>query len=223
LTELHRFTDPTEAAATLTLREGKPEALDFYLHRGRVHVGDIATTTHDAFAAWVSDRAAGLDTIMLAPTRKLVAELNRQARDHLLGGHPPAREVRLADGNQASVGDVIITRSNDRRLRLAPTDWVSRYGHRRAATRQPPVWRAANGVDPQDRRATGPDQLQISSAEWQRHLERRITHASDNPTNSDVRTQEVGFTFQVRRDKARQHWPGPSANNRRSGPPRLGR
>ena len=124
LTELHRFTDPAEAAASLALREGKPEALDFYLDHGRVHVGDLATTTHDAFAAWVSDRAAGLDAIMLAPTRKLVAELNRQARDHLLGSHPAGREVRLADGNQASVGDVIITRSNDRRLRLAATDWV---------------------------------------------------------------------------------------------------
>jgi AAA domain len=31
LTELHRFTDPDEAAASLALREGKLEALDFYL------------------------------------------------------------------------------------------------------------------------------------------------------------------------------------------------
>ncbi|HEY9470938.1 MAG TPA: AAA family ATPase, partial [Propionibacteriaceae bacterium] len=53
LTELHRFTDPDESAATLALREGKPEALDFYLDHGRVHVGDLATTTQDAFAAWV--------------------------------------------------------------------------------------------------------------------------------------------------------------------------
>ena len=61
---------------------------------------------------------------MLAPTRRLVAELNRQARDHLLRGQPAGREVRLADGNQASVGNVIITRTNDRRLRLAANDWV---------------------------------------------------------------------------------------------------
>ena len=76
LTELHRFTDPAEAAASLALREGDPEALDFYLDHGRIHVGDVATTTEDAFNAWVSDRASGLDAIMLAPTRDLVAELN---------------------------------------------------------------------------------------------------------------------------------------------------
>jgi hypothetical protein len=61
---------------------------------------------------------------MIAPTRELVAELNRRARDHRLNGNVPHAEVRLADGNQASVGDVIITRSNDRRLRLSATDWV---------------------------------------------------------------------------------------------------
>jgi ATP-dependent exoDNAse (exonuclease V) alpha subunit len=124
LTELHRFTNPAEAAATLALRESKPEALTFYLDHRHIHVGDIATTIEDAFSAWVSDRAEGLDAIMLAPTRKLVAELNRRARDHFLGSRPAGREVRLANGNQASVGDVIITRTNDRRLRLSLTDWV---------------------------------------------------------------------------------------------------
>jgi conjugative relaxase-like TrwC/TraI family protein len=124
LTELHRFTNPAEAAASLALRDGNPEALDFYLDHGRVHVGDVATTTEDAFSAWVSDRAAGLDAIMTAPTRNLVAELNARARDHRLDGAPASSEVRLADGNRASVGDVIITRRNDRRLRLTATDWV---------------------------------------------------------------------------------------------------
>jgi conjugative relaxase-like TrwC/TraI family protein len=124
LTELHRFTDAAEAAASLDLREGKPEALDFYLDHGRVHVGDIATTTQDAFNAWVFDRAEGLDAIMLAPTRDLVVQLNRRARKHRLDHCAATAEVLLADGNRASVGDVIITRSNDRRLRLTATDWV---------------------------------------------------------------------------------------------------
>src|SRR4029450_12140317 len=90
---------------------GKPEALDFYLDHGRVHVGDGATTTEDAFSAWVSDRAAGLDTIMIAPTRHLNAA-------------PASVYAALADGNRASAGDVIITRTNDRRLRLTATEWV---------------------------------------------------------------------------------------------------
>jgi hypothetical protein len=124
LTELHRFTDPAEATASLGLREGKPTALNFYLDHGRVHVGDIATTTEDAFNAWASDRATGLDAIMIAPTRELVAQLNHRARQHRLDHSTATVEVALADGNQASVGDVIITRSNDRRLRLAATDWV---------------------------------------------------------------------------------------------------
>jgi AAA domain len=79
LTELHRFTDPAEAQASLGLREGDPSALGFYLDHGRVHVGDLAKITEDAFAAWVQDRAVGLDAIMLAPTRELVAELNSRA------------------------------------------------------------------------------------------------------------------------------------------------
>jgi conjugative relaxase-like TrwC/TraI family protein len=124
LTELHRFTDPAEAAASLTIRDGDPSGLEFYLDHGRIHVGDGATTTEDAFNAWVSDRAAGLDAIMITSTRNLVAELNARARAHRLNHTPAVSEVPLADGNQASVGDMIITRRNDRRLRLTATDWV---------------------------------------------------------------------------------------------------
>jgi hypothetical protein len=124
LTELHRFTDPAEATASLTLREGDPSGLEFYIDHGRIHVGDVATTTEDAFNAWVCDRTAGLDAIMIAPTRNLVAPLNARARAHRLDHSPAASEVSLADGDRASVGDVIITCSNNRRLRLAATDWV---------------------------------------------------------------------------------------------------
>jgi ATP-dependent exoDNAse (exonuclease V) alpha subunit len=95
LAELHRFTDPAEAQASLTLRDGDPGALGFYLDHGRVHVGDLTKITEDAFAAWVQDRSAGLDAIMLAPTRELVAQLNRRAREHRRHGAPAEQEVRL--------------------------------------------------------------------------------------------------------------------------------
>jgi ATP-dependent exoDNAse (exonuclease V) alpha subunit len=95
LAELHRFTNPAEAAASLALRDGKPTALNFYLDHDRIHVGDIAKTTEDAFTAWAADRAAGLDAIMLAPTRQLVAELNRRARDQRIDHTPTSSEVRV--------------------------------------------------------------------------------------------------------------------------------
>ncbi|NMM25454.1 MAG: relaxase domain-containing protein [Phycicoccus sp.] len=133
LGELLRFADPAEGAASLALREGQSEALGFYLDSGRVHVGDMATMTEDVFTAWQADRGQGLDSIMLAPTRELVSELNQRARAHRLDQEqgpagipagPALPTARLADGNQASIGELIITRSNDRALRTSSTDWV---------------------------------------------------------------------------------------------------
>jgi hypothetical protein len=60
----------------------------------------------------------------LAPTRELVSLLNQRAQDHRLAGTTPGRQAELADGNAASVGDVIITRGNERRLRITAADWV---------------------------------------------------------------------------------------------------
>src|SRR5665648_238985 len=86
--------------------------------------------TEDVFTAWRADRGRGLDSIMLAPTRELVSELNQRARAHRLGedqapaGIPAGPAVRLGDGNEASIGELIITRSNDRTLRTSSTDWV---------------------------------------------------------------------------------------------------
>ncbi|WP_165700076.1 MobF family relaxase [Ornithinimicrobium ciconiae] len=124
LTEVVRFSDPAEAEATLTLRAGDPSALGFYLDRGRVHVGDMATSVEAVFAAWSRDRASGRDCLMLAPTRELVASLNTRARAARLGSTTPGREVILADGTHASAGDVVVTRRNDRRLGVGSTDWV---------------------------------------------------------------------------------------------------
>ncbi len=124
LTELMRFVDPAEGAASLALREGQPEALGFYLDRGRIHVGDLGVVTDDVFTAWARDRADGLDSIMLAPTRDLTSQLNQRAQAHRLAGPTPGAGVPLADGNTAYVGEQVITRTNDRRYRISATDWV---------------------------------------------------------------------------------------------------
>ena len=126
LSQLMRFTDPAEAAATLALRAGDAAGLGFYLDNGRVHVGDQTTAAEHAYRAWSADRAAGLDSVMLAPTRDLVATLNVRARADRLAqlDGDRGREVRLADGNLASAGDTIISRRNNRELVITATDWV---------------------------------------------------------------------------------------------------
>ncbi|WP_336029268.1 MobF family relaxase [Geodermatophilus sp. FMUSA9-8] len=126
LTQLVRFADPAEAAATVALRDGDPLALGFYLDAGRVHVGDLTTCAEQAYSAWAADRARGADALLLAATREAVEQLNARARADRLAsaGSPAGAEVALADGTRAGAGDPVITRANDRRLPLGAADWV---------------------------------------------------------------------------------------------------
>ena len=66
LTELHRFTDPAEATATLGIRDGDHDALEHYLTRERVHVGDAGTAADQAYGAWRADVTAGRISLLLA-------------------------------------------------------------------------------------------------------------------------------------------------------------
>ena len=124
LDEVVRFNDPAEAAASVDLRAGDRAALGFYLDHDRMHAGDTDTCLTEVLTAWASEQAHGRECLMLAPTRDLVARLNRAARADRLGGTRPKVNVDLADGNQASPGDSILTRHNDRRLGVSGTDWV---------------------------------------------------------------------------------------------------
>ena len=136
LTELVRFRDQAEAAAGLAVRTGDTTGLGFYIDNDRVHVGDLTTVTNQAYTAWTADRGAGLDSIMLAPTRELATELNIRARtdrlsalddgsvSHAADQNPSPAQVELVDGSAASAGDTIITRRNDRKLRITATDFV---------------------------------------------------------------------------------------------------
>jgi DNA primase catalytic core len=133
LSQVMRFTDPitgapnhAEGAASLALRDGDSAAIAYYIDNNRIHVGDLTTATDDTYTAWSADRAAGRDSIMLAPTRDLVAELNDRARRDRLDTAltPTGRQATLADQSQASAGDAIITRQNNRKIPIGAHDWV---------------------------------------------------------------------------------------------------
>ena len=127
LSELHRFTNPAEAEATLALREGRTEALGYYLDNGRVHVSaDADSVLFEVFQAWKRDRDAGVDALMLAATNADVDALNELARAYRIGDDVAQDHdrVTLRAGTHASAGDQIITRRNDRRLLVTQTHWV---------------------------------------------------------------------------------------------------
>jgi hypothetical protein len=106
-----------------------PRALGFYLDHGRVHRSVISQEIHRRmlFSAGFPTRAVDSTRSLHRPDpRARSLTLNRRARDHPSPAvcPRPGTDVRLGDGNRASVGDMIITRANDRRLRLSATDWV---------------------------------------------------------------------------------------------------
>ncbi len=135
LQEVLRFDDPAEAAASAALRDGRTEALGYYLDHDRVHVGDIITMAHAVLDAWTQDHANGLDALMLAPTRDLVSRLNQLAQQrHHEGRSMIGRGAGLGDGNIAVAGDLVITRHNARRLPVGSRDWVKNGDRWRVAS-----------------------------------------------------------------------------------------
>ena len=125
LTDVRRIRAAWEKAATLELRQGRIEAADAYEAHGRIRAGEAERMADAAYQAWQHDRAAGLASILIAESSAMVTTLNQRARaDLILTGAVDARaETRLHDGTEASVGDTVISRRNDRSLRVG-RGWV---------------------------------------------------------------------------------------------------
>ena len=82
------------------------------------------------------------------------------------------------------------------------------------------VWRAANGIHPNDPRPTGAGQLQTASALWQHHLNRTLARGSDdNIGQLDIHKRQPAPTSRHRRHQDRQRPPNHPSNS----PPRAGR
>jgi hypothetical protein len=79
------------------------------------------------------------------------------------------------------------------------------------------VWRAAVGIDPQDRRPTGAGQLQAASALWQQNLDRDVNLCSHR-SGADVRNRQIGGPSRDHQREDRHRMP-PTRAIRRSVPP----
>lgn len=126
LTEVHRFTCAWEKEASLALRRGDVDAIGTYARQKRIFEGDTDRMLDAAYAAWLTDQASGKSSILVTESTHAVRALNERARAErlLLDGADDAGEVHLTDGVRASVGDLVITRRNDRTLQTKRGGWV---------------------------------------------------------------------------------------------------
>ncbi|WP_423464239.1 MobF family relaxase [Promicromonospora sp. MS192] len=117
LTKIHRFHTTGEADASLQIREGDHRGLDFYITAHRTQGGSAAAMAEEMFANWQTDSDTGRRTIMIAATNDLVTSLSARARLHRVArGEVEDDGVILHDETRAGVGDVIVTRLNNRHL-----------------------------------------------------------------------------------------------------------
>jgi hypothetical protein len=126
LTDIHRFVNEWERHASLALRRGEVEVISTYVRRKRIREGLTDEMLDRAYEAWRADCSAGKASILVTESSHAVRTLNERARAErlLLDGAVDGREIPLAAGNSASVGDVVVTRRNDRTLRTSAGGWV---------------------------------------------------------------------------------------------------
>ena len=129
LNEVYRFSGPKakeEAAASLQIRAGNVEGLNFYIENGRVFAGTRDKVMDRVYVGWKRDIDAGKSSLMIVGTSEEVSAFNARARaDRGTAGAVARDGHALADSNTVSVGDTILTRNNDRRLRMNQgKDWV---------------------------------------------------------------------------------------------------
>ena len=118
LAEPVRFTAAWERAASLRLRRGDATALDEYDQHGRIRGAPPDQAMDRVARAYVATYLAGRNVLLMAADWARCRELSARIRDDLihLGLVNGGRSIRIADGAEASAGDLIICRANDHHL-----------------------------------------------------------------------------------------------------------
>jgi ATP-dependent exoDNAse (exonuclease V) alpha subunit len=152
LSAVWRMHNQEERDASLALRSGRGNrlrhAVGWYRINGRLHSGDPVAMATDALAAYQAARGEGKDAVLVCDTWEMADALNRRLHDaHTTPGAPTVRVVR---GQSVSVGDLIMSRTNDASIAV-------RAGSDRPATDQPDQVRNGNrwsvtAVDPTGKR-----------------------------------------------------------------------
>jgi hypothetical protein len=174
-----------------------------------------------AAAAWdlqtAGDMAAVLDwrlpepALMKPGPLRWLPGIPSTLHDHHVWGEYLAKRSQLVIGLATQVRDRV---GQNREQPI----WAPRGSHPSdALIGEVEVWRAAVGVDPQDRRPTGAGQLQSVAALWQQNLDQAVALCSRR-LSADVGKRQLGGPSQDHQRKDRHHMP-PTRAIRRSVPP----
>ena len=114
LTEVRRFGQTWERAASVRLGDGDVMALAEYAARGRIWDGPQDRVYDDAADLYMADVAQGKQALLLAGTNEEAARLAHLVRDRRIerGQIGGRREVMLRDGNPAGTGNLVRARLN---------------------------------------------------------------------------------------------------------------
>lgn len=116
LLEPVRFSEEWERSASLGLREGRISVLADYAEHGRIRAGTADEILEAAAQAYVAHTLEGKDALVIARSHELRREACRRVRDDLRHLGLVARDgpsIEIADGQRATVGDLIVCTDND--------------------------------------------------------------------------------------------------------------
>jgi conjugative relaxase-like TrwC/TraI family protein len=119
LDQVHRFRHHWERQASLRLRTGDPGVLVEYDRRGRIHGGNQGHIEVEIIQSWWEARGRGETVALMANNTDTVTRLNTLAQQtRIEAGELDPRAIRRRVGDVSlRVGDEVVTRRNDRRLR----------------------------------------------------------------------------------------------------------
>lgn len=127
LTEVRRFAEDWERAASLQIRAGDRAGLRAYDDRGRIFEGSRDQMLEMGYQSYLADTLMGKRSLLLVGSNEDARTLSMRARAEMVRlGKVEGGGALLRDGNLAGKGDLIQTRQGNRNLRSADgTHWVA--------------------------------------------------------------------------------------------------
>jgi hypothetical protein len=147
LSQVWRLRDPNERGASLAVRDGHGnrlrKAVGWYRIHGRLHTGDQIAMAADAHDAYLSDRAAGKDALLICDTTEMADALNHRLHNALTVEGPALGAGR---DHHIRKGDIIISHRNDATVDVRPGPNHHQRGEHVSQVRNGNRWRVA-GLD----------------------------------------------------------------------------